>query len=1142
MFHLHRAERTDALADALADLLGTPLADPMAAEIVSVPAQGVERWLQQHLATRLGTSGRGDGVAANIDFSSPAMLTDRAVGDALARAGIAQARDRRRGRSTAGDRWRPAALTWPVLRVLDEMIDDPRLAVLARHVGADGRAEADEHRRGRRFATARQIAQLFDDYGRQRPAMAAAWAAGDDTDGVGAQIPADLAWQPDFWRAVRAEVGEPHPSESLTEVCAVLREHADATDLPERVSVFGPTRVTESLLMVLDALGVHRDVHLFVPHPGPALWAAVEGAATPSTVLRRADHRPPVLAHPLLASLSRDIQELQRRVAPVAGRVLHHPPVADIGADTVLTALQAGIRDDRLDAAIVPADSSVEIHSCHGPERQVEVLRDRLLHLFADDPTLAPRDVLIMCPDVERFAPIIRGAFGQPGLGHPAFELRVRLADRGLRHTNPVLDVVAAVVELAAGRVSVGAVLDLLGRPPVRERFALSDDDLEIIREWLVGSNVRWAIDDSQRSRFGLSGFGQGTFEAGLDRILLGAVAEEADGEWLDTALPLAGVESTEIDLSGRFAEFITRLSTTLGDLTGIHHPGRWTEILIGIADTLVATAFDEEWQRAQAIRSITAAFDDPRDGREPAPTPLRLGDVRDLMTGLVAATPTRANFRTGELTVCSMVPMRSVPHRVIVLLGVDAEAFPRTRRTDGDNILGRSPLVGERNPRDEDRQLFLDAICAAQENLLLFYTGADPVSGQRVPPAVVVSELIDTVRTLTSGSARGDGPACTRVHTLHGFDERNFVPGAITGVDGPFSYDRALLDGARALGAEPVSAQLISGIALPSEEPDDVALDALVSFLTNPVEGFVRQRLGARVPDEERPHSDQLDVELGALDRWGIGDRFLSRMLAGSDLARCQAAELRRGTLPPFAFGTRELKVISADVEDVFAAASAARSGSSQTTDVVVPLPDGRRLHGTIGDIFAGTTVTATYSKLRAKQRLGAWVRLLALAAVAHGDGSATQMHAALVVARRTGRSGGVARSLFAVPDDPLAILADLIALRDAGLRRVLPLPLDPAADFADHHRRTGRVDRALPAARKAFEGDFGAGRDRYLRLAYTGDVTSAVGFDALIDEPMPDDRRFCGLELPGDVGDPLFAGLARLVWEPLMDHETMT
>ncbi|NED63794.1 exodeoxyribonuclease V subunit gamma, partial [Streptomyces sp. SID10244] len=72
-----------------------------------------------------------------------------------------------------------------------------------------------------------------------------------------------------------------------------------------------------------------------------------------------------------------------------------------------------------------------------------------------------------------------------------------------------------------------------------------------------------------------------------------------------------------------------------------------------------------------------------------------------DLMSGLVAATPTRTNFRTGELTVCSMVPMRSVPHRVIALLGVDTDAFPRTRRTDGDDILGRSPLVGERNPRD---------------------------------------------------------------------------------------------------------------------------------------------------------------------------------------------------------------------------------------------------------------------------------------------------------------------------------------------------------------------------------------------------------------------------------------------------------
>ncbi|MXP24083.1 exodeoxyribonuclease V subunit gamma [Gordonia sp. HNM0687] len=1134
MFHLHRAERTDVLADALAQLLAIPLPDPMTTEIVSVPAPGVERWLQQRLATRLGTSRGRDGVAANLDFTSPALLTDQILQSAE------RFVDGEGARVPAAQRWRPAAMTWPVLRVLDDLIDDPRLAVLARHVGAD--ASAEDHRRGRRYATARQIADLFDSYGRQRPAMLAAWAAGTDTDGVGAPVPADLAWQPDVWRAVRREIGHPHPAERLAEHCAALREHPNATDLPERLSVFGPTRVTESLLAVLVAVSAHRDVHLFVPHPSPALWQILAPIAAVGTAdgRRRADNPPPPLAHPLLAGLSHDVQELQRRVAPIVDHDVHHPLPGAADHDGVLAALQAGLRDDMPAPALRDADTSVEVHACHGAERQVEVLRDRLLHLFAADPTLQPRDVLIMCPDVEVFAPLVRGAFGQPGLGHPAFELRVRLADRGLRHTNSVLDVIAAVVELAAGRVTAGAVVDLLGRDPVRRRFDLTDDDLEVIREWLVGSNIRWAIDDAQRARFGLAGFRQGTFETGIDRILLGAVAEETDNEWLDTALPLGGVESTEIDLAGRFAEFVDRLSTTLNALTGTQSADAWTQVITDAVDALVRTEADSEWQRAQALRAVAGAFDDgavDAGGSDAPPVDLRLGDIRDLIAGLVSAAPTRANFRTGELTVCSMVPMRSVPHRVIVLLGVDGDAFPRALRHDGDDVLARAPLLGERNPRDEDRQLFLDAICAAEEHVLVFYSGADPVSGQRIPPAVVVSELVDAVSAIT-----GVPDGCVRRHTLHAFDADNFTPGAIPGVAGPFSYDIALLAGARASGTTPDRRPLIADIRLDPPAPDDIELASLIGFLTNPIEGFVRQRLGARIPDEELPHADQLDVALAPLDRWAIGDRFLSRMLAGTDLTACQAAERRRGTLPPYAFGTRELQDISADVASVFAAAESARMGAPATVDVVVPLPDGRRLYGTVGDVYAGTVVTASYSKLRAKQRLTAWIRLLAVAADRQAAGRGDDIHAAAVIARRPTRSGGVARSLLAVPDNPLDVLVSLIGLRDLGFRRVLPLPLDPAADFADHHRRSGRADRAVPAARRAFDGDFGAGRDRYLRMVFGGDVTRPVDFDVLLAEPIPPDDDWSGPTLPTDADGALFGALARLVWEPLLDHETMT
>ena len=102
-------------------------------------------------------------------------------------------------------------------------------------------------------------------------------------------------------------------------------------------------------------------------------------------------------------------------------------------------------------------------------------------------------------------------------------------SDLGVRHVNPVIDTVVGVVELAAGRVTAGDVLDLLGTEPVRARFAMTDDDLDLVREWLGHSNVRWGLGAAERARFGLERFRQGTFDAGLDRIALGVVAEETD-------------------------------------------------------------------------------------------------------------------------------------------------------------------------------------------------------------------------------------------------------------------------------------------------------------------------------------------------------------------------------------------------------------------------------------------------------------------------------------------------------------------------------------------------------------------------------------------------------------------------------------
>ena len=448
MLHIHRAERADALADALSTLLIEPLEDPFAPEVIAVPTRGMERWLTQRMSSRLGASaGRLDGVCANVAFPWPRKL----VGDAVAAAS---------GVDPEQDPWLPERAIWQLLEVVDESLGEPWLRTVSAHLGSAG----DPVRRARRLSTVRHLAELFDRYALHRPEMINAWNTGADTDGS-RNVPADTdAWQPELWRRLRARIGVPGPAERLAHACARLRQDPSVVDLPRRLSLFGLTRLPAGQLHVLRALAAERDVHLFLLHPSPALWDTIAAAisSAPPVVRRGEDSTAELPSNRLLASWGRDAREMQL-VLGGPGEHLDHHHGLEFGADTLLARIQADVRGDRTppgaplpgQADARPAldrdDNSVQIHACHGRARQVEVVRDAVLHMLAEDPTLEPRDVIVMCPDIETFAPLIDATFGagellaqddgEAGLPEAAglVNLRVRLADRSLRQTNPVL-------------------------------------------------------------------------------------------------------------------------------------------------------------------------------------------------------------------------------------------------------------------------------------------------------------------------------------------------------------------------------------------------------------------------------------------------------------------------------------------------------------------------------------------------------------------------------------------------------------------------------------------------------------------------------------------------------------------------------
>ncbi|MFC3244594.1 hypothetical protein ACFOJ6_22710 [Gordonia humi] len=322
-----------------------------------------------------------------------------------------------------------------------------------------------------------------------------------------------------------------------------------------------------------------------------------------------------------------------------------------------------------------------------------------------------------------------------------------------------------------------------------------------------------------------------------------------------------------------------------------------------------------------------------------------------------------------------------------------------------------------------------------------------------------------------------------------------------------------------------------ISEARLAPPEKADVGLDELVSFFAAPVEGFARQRLGVGIPDGEESYPDQLAIALDGLEQWGVGNRYLQALLDGRDPIAAQGAELRRGSLPPFAFGADAFGPIREKAQAVAAAAHGYRSDAADAIDVRVDLSGGRRLYGTVGDVFDGRLVPVSYSRLGAKHRLAAWIRLLAMAA-----GGSSPVTEAVVVGSAGGYRPSARMSRLAPPGDAADILATLIAIRDAGLTAPIGLTLDAAESAAREFVRGGNDRQAMRRAGWAYQKSYGD-KNRYAGLVFHGDPEAAVTFEELcvaVPDVLDD-----AASLPGTASTPMYVRLAAAVFGPLIANE---
>lgn len=931
-FMLIQGNRLEALCDLMTAWVREHPLRPLESEVVLVQSNGIGQWLKLALAAPPDDPRAGGwGIAAAVDLSLPARFVWQAYRAVL-------------GSLPDISAYEKTPLTWRFYRLLgdlDALAGNSRESSWLEALRGFLSADADPRRR---YQLAERLADLFDQYQVYRADWLEAWSAGKDVlirpDGRTEALAERQRWQPLLWRRLRqertipaglaetgAEIGAELDATAsraeihqrfLAEVPALSAANRPAT-LPRRVIVFGISSLPRQAIDVLHGISRLSQVMLFVHNPCRHYWGdIVEGRELFREAYRRHAARkvPDALAedelhlhgHPLLAAWGKQGRDYIRLLDQFDTREDYESAFTaqglaiDLFESPAPGGLLQQLQDDILElrplaerrelrAAIDPeTDHSLRFLIAHSPQREVEILHDQLLAAFADADAacapLAPRDILVMVPQIETYAPHIEAVFGRLAADDPRF-IPFSLADQGPRRCSPLLLGLERLLNLPRSRCSATEVLDLLDIGAVQARFGLQAAELPSLRRWMMGANIRWGLNAEHRQLgFALPpGLAQNTWRFGLERILLG-VAAGAAGAWrgIEPYDEVAGLEAAVI---GPLAALLQRLEQSWQRLREARTPSDWSRVIAGLLDDFFRPVSDADQQGLSLVLEALERWvlDCTAAGLHDEPIPLDV--VRDALLASLDEPSLTRRFLAGAVNFATLMPMRAVPFRQIWLLGMNDGDYPRTRRRPDFDLMASDYRPGDRSRREDDRYLFLEALLSARERLVISWVGRSIRDNTERPPSVLVGQLCDHIAAgwslETDASGTGLLDALTTEHPLQPFSRRYLAP------DRPpelFTYAAEWAAGWAAEWADagPTATQaadsppLLSAAVFQTPVQDaPVTLAELAGFLRHPVKTFYRRRLGAHLELSAEHAEDEEPFALDPLGRWALSDAILA-------------------------------------------------------------------------------------------------------------------------------------------------------------------------------------------------------------------------------------------------------------------------
>jgi len=913
MFILHSSNKTENLLIHLTTVIeNAALSNPLDKEVFLIQSQGMERWLSQQLADQFGVWGNYEFLFPGKFFSSIAKKVDHQLND--------EAFDRE-------------LMLWRFEQQLRNL-DDKKFSVLHHYIQG-------ENQDLKRFQLAQQLSQLFDQYQMMRPDMLALWQQNKQLYQSDNEF-----WQSTLWQKVTEELGDNHRGSLWQDVINRFNSTKNLSSrLPERIFIFGLNTMPPLFLDFLQGLSLHCDVHFFLLNPAQVYWADISN--------KRQITEPSSEDHPLLSTLGQQGREFQQMLLEQANFTFEPESFQPIEIHNNLQQLQDDILNNQLSPQSLTKDHSIGIHACHSRMREVEVLKNQLLLALEQDNALELRDIVVMAPDIQKYAPFISAVFS---------DIQHAIADKSLRLSNSLLDAFIRFLKLSQGRFGWQSVMDLLEHPSVYSHFDLSETDLDLIKHWVAETHVRWGKSASHKKELGLPELIENTWQATLDRLVMG-YAVGSEESFVDNILPYREIEGSSALILGGFNDFIQLLFKASKELAKAKPLALWGERLYFFADQLLSNKTSEQQLERQQLNELLEELSDSFSTVHTED--ISIDVIVAWLESRVSEQKSSNGFLRGQLTFCSMLPMRSIPFKVIALLGLNESEFPKVDRHPTFDLVGQNFRQGDRSRRADDRYQFLEILLSTRQQLIITYIGQSIHRNNEIPPSVIISELLEVLENSYQMQN-----VITR-HPLQPFSRRYFSENT-----DHFSFSQTDYETMLALSAEKTEPKKWWHGTLESKIPEVIDINDLFSFFRQPQHYFLKQQLDIRLKNTEADIEEREPFIINTLDAYAINQQWIDHALDNIsfplDKLQAQGVWLS-GTAGTLQYNEQHLLI--SGFTDLIDQQNMGAKIPDQAIDMTV---SGYRLVGNLTHLYENGSLIYRYAKLKGKDFIQAWLHHL--------------------------------------------------------------------------------------------------------------------------------------------------------------------